>query len=479
MTKHGKSLSFLPQVGRLLQLEAVLNLCESWPRALVVKALRVEMEQLRAAVLRGERVLASTEGTTEELVGALPHRLDVLRRGDLRRMINATGVVVHTNLGRSPLSQRALDRVVDVASGYSNLEYDVEGRKRGRRMEGVKELLRELTGAEDALVVNNCAAAVMLALSATAKGKEAILSRGEMIEIGGSYRVPDVMAASGVILREVGTTNRTHLRDYANAICDETALLLKVHCSNYAIKGFTKEVELEELVALGNEHNVPVMADLGSGLLLDFNDVDVDVRTYDGSPIVEPTVQQVIKSGVDLVAWSGDKMLGASQAGILLGKHEWVERAKKHPIARAVRADKLALAALEATLQTYLEGEDYVLREIPAWRYMSMPLETLQHRAEELSASLHSSPFLSASVTEGRATVGGGAVPHTYIPSVRVSLQTSKGLVEQLESYLRAQPVPIVGLLEGDQLHLDLRTLEPDDLTVVRDCLLAYQGGEV
>lgn len=478
MKNGGASLSHLPQIGRILQHEQVLSLLETNPRALVVKSLRTEMDIIRQKVLREGLVLTSTEQATDLLLKSLPGAIEALQRGDLRRTINATGVVVHTNLGRSPLSQRALDRIVDVASGYSNLEYDIQGRKRGRRMEGVKELLRELTGAEDALVVNNCAAAVMLALSATAMGKEAVLSRGEMIEIGGSYRVPDVMAASGVILKEVGTTNRTHLHDYENAISDETGLLLKVHCSNFAIKGFTKEVELEELVSLGKQHKLPVMADLGSGLLIDFNDVDVNVLNYDRAPIIEPTVQQVVRSGVDLVAWSGDKMLGGPQAGILLGKKEWVQKAKKHPIARAVRADKLVLAGLEATLLTYLEGTDAVLKEVPAWRYMSTSMEELTVRAKELLQHLEGLPRINATVTEGRSTVGGGAVPHTYIPSVRLTLEVKGARLEELESFLRLQALPIITLLEDEKLHFDLRTVEPSDFPHILDCLKSWGGAQ-
>lgn len=461
------SLTLLPQVGRLLQLPDMEALCVQYPRPLVLRALREVTTTLRSEILALAINLESTEQAVTWIRERVLAAIQSLQRGDLRRVINGTGVVVHTNLGRSPMSARVLQRLQEVAAGYCNLEYNIEGRARGRRMAGVKELLCALTGAEDALVVNNCAAAVMLALATVAVGKEVILSRGELIEIGGSFRVPEVMQAAGVRLVEVGTTNRTHLRDYEFAIREQTALLLKVHCSNFVIKGFTKEVELPALVELGKRTSLPVMVDLGSGLLLDWKEAGVAVQSYDGSPVYEPTVQEIIKTGVDLVTWSGDKMLGGPQSGILLGTKQWVSRAAKHPIARALRADKLTLAALEATLQTYAEGVERVVAEIPIWQQLSLSLETLQERANQLLAQLPPDSGWQGEVVKSHATVGGGALPHTYVPSWRVRLFHPEYPAETLESLLRLGDPCVVGLLEDGRFLLDMRTLSTQDVEEV------------
>lgn len=461
----------LPSVDRLLLHPVAAALCESGGRAALVTALREILAGLRTRLMAGEAGPQDISG--EAILAQAATTLAREQRARLRPLINATGIAVHTNLGRAPLAAEAVAAVTAIAGAYSNLEFDLDSGRRGSRNAGVEAMLCALTGCEAALVVNNCAAAVMLALAAIAPGKEVILSRGELIEIGGSFRVPEVMEAAGVRLREVGTTNRTHLRDYEAAIGPDTGLLLKVHCSNFAIKGFTKEVELPELVALGRRAKLPVMVDLGSGLLLDLERAGVDLRSYDGSPVREPSVPDVIKTGVDLVTWSGDKMLGGPQGGIVLGNKEWVERAARHPIARAVRADKLTVAALEATLQCYAEGQQQVLAEIPVWQKMTESLEILAQRAQDLVTAVQNASSLRLQIREGQATVGGGAVPHTFLPSVRVAVSHPSLSTVTLEARLRARSVPIVGLLEGDLLMLDMRTLAPHEDAEVAEGLLA------
>jgi L-seryl-tRNA(Ser) seleniumtransferase len=379
-------------------------------------------------------------------------------RGDgfsLRPVINATGVVLHTNLGRALLSGAALARVGAVATAYSNLELDLDTKERGSRYAHVDGLLRRLTGAEDALVVNNNAAAVLLALESLARGREVVVSRGELIEIGGEFRIPDIMQRSGARLREVGTTNRTHPRDYAEAIGPDTALLLKVHTSNYRVVGFTAEVSSRELAQLGRERGIPVMEDLGSGSLL-------DLRRH-GFPY-EPTVQEVVAAGIDVVSFSGDKLLGGPQAGLVVGRRDLVGRLKKNPLNRALRIDKLTVAALEATLTAYEAGD--ALRTIPTLGLLTEPLGGIRARARRLLARL--APDLrrrfNAGLVEAASQVGGGALPTVELPTIAVALGADAVQTRALDAALRAGDPPVIGRIVDDRLLLDCRTVLSSDV---------------
>jgi len=385
----------------------------------------------------------------------------------LRPVINATGVVLHTNLGRALLSDLARDRVAAVAAAYSNLELDLASKERGSRYSHVEALLRRLTGAEDALVVNNNAAAVLLALETLAHGKEVIVSRGELIEIGGEFRIPDIMLRSGAVLREVGATNRTHLRDYAEAIGQNTALLLKVHTSNYRVIGFTAEVSSRQLTELGRERGIPVMEDLGSGSLL-------DLRPW-GFPY-EPTVPEVVASGVDLVSFSGDKLLGGPQAGIVVGKGAIVSRLKKNPWNRALRIDKFTIAALEATLNAYDAGT--ARDTVPTLRLLTEPLSSIQTRARRVLRSLgpDTSARLGAKVSEGRSQVGGGALPTVELPTAGVSLGGTDAAARVLDAALRVGDPAVVGRLVDDRLFLDCRTVLPTQVAALGKAVLAAAG---
>jgi L-seryl-tRNA(Ser) seleniumtransferase len=347
----------------------------------------------------------------------------------LRRVINATGVIVHTNLGRAPLAEAALDHVRDVAGGYSNLEYDIEEGGRGSRQTHVTDLLQRLTGAESALVVNNNAAAVMLALAALAEGREVLVSRGELIEIGDGFRIPDVLERSGATLREVGTTNRTRAADYEVAIGDETAVILRVHQSNFRVVGFTEQPRLDELARVAHEHDLPLVDDLGSGALVDLGD--------------EPVARTSLKEGADLVCFSGDKLLGGPQAGIVVGRRDLVEQLRRHPLQRALRADKLTIAALEATLALALDAPD----EIPVLRMLREPAEQVRARAEKLAGNV------SGEVENTVARAGGGALPLTELPSFACAVKPS------LAEPLRLGDPPVVGILRDGRLLLDCRTL--------------------
>jgi L-seryl-tRNA(Ser) seleniumtransferase len=354
-------LNKLPAVDEVLKSPEGKVWLSNHPRRYVTQAIREAIEQRRRTILKDKK----TGVTLKSIAPDIETRLNELTAFSLRKIINATGIVVHTNLGRSPLSRKALDNVIDVASGYSTLEYDISTGRRGKRYAHIKRLLVDVTGAEDGIVVNNNAGAVLLALSTLAKGKEVIVSRGELVEIGGSFRVPDVMAQSGAVLREVGTTNKTHLKDYDEAINEQTAMILKVHPSNYRIEGFTKDVPIDELVSLGKNRNLPVMYDLGSGSI-------VNLRG-------EPQVEKTVKSNADIITFSGDKLLGGPQAGIIVGKKKYISLVQENPLLRALRIDKLTLAALEATLMQYIDSE-HAKQEIPTLRMLLESAEQVKKR---------------------------------------------------------------------------------------------------
>jgi len=429
-------------------------------RRRLTEAARDVLAAERRRVLEGAPVAAAVEVLGERVVA----RVSQGGAFSLARVVNATGVVLHTNLGRALLSPLARERLLAVAGGYSNLEIDVNRKERGSRYAHVDALLQRLTGAQASLVVNNCASAVLLALESLARGKEVIVSRGELIEIGGEFRIPDIMRRSGATLREVGTTNRTHLKDYAQAIGPETGLLLKVHTSNYRVVGFTAAVSSRELADLGRERNVPVMEDLGSGCL-------VDLRRF-GFPY-EPTVPEVVASGVDLVSFSGDKLLGGPQAGIVVGRSGLVGRLAQNPLNRALRIDKLTVAALEATLYAYEAGD--ALETIPTLRMLTEAPSAIRRRARgllrRLPPEIHAR--LGLGLVEATSQVGGGALPTVELPTVAVALGTPELPAQVLDERLRTAQPPVLGRVLDGRLLLDFRTILPSDIPALAAALAA------
>ncbi len=460
----------LPKVDVVLDSQPIKDLADRHPRALIVEGVRSVLDSMRRRIIEDGDVNefdASLESVSRELERWLEEKL----RPSLRRVINATGVVVHTNLGRSVLSDSAIDAVVLAASGYSNLEYDIASGERGSRHSHIEGILCELTGAEAAMAVNNNAAAVLLALSALASGKEAIVSRGELVEIGGSFRVPDVMRQSGAILKEVGTTNKTYVSDYRAAITEETALLMKVHPSNFRIVGFTHEAALEELVALGRELSIPVMQDLGSGVLVDLSKF--------GLPH-EPTVQESVSAGVDVVTFSGDKLLGGPQAGLIVGRKECVEKMKKHPLARALRLDKMTIAALEATLREYLDLEKAVSSN-PTLKMITENGPSVERRAKRLARAISRAASGAAivSVESEIARVGGGSLPLAEIPTSVAAVRPTVKSCSALEARLRAGEPPVIVRVKEDAVLVDPRTVLPkEEKELVRAFEAALRGGD-
>jgi L-seryl-tRNA(Ser) seleniumtransferase len=458
----------LPAVGELAR---GLDGPAGAPPGRVVEAVRAELEACRQAVLRADtpEALAAVPREPGELAARARARLAAALAWRLDRVINATGVVLHTNLGRAPLAPAALARLLVVGARYSNLELDLATRERGSRADHVDALLRRLAGAEASLVVNNNAAAVLLALDALARGREVVVSRGELIEIGGAFRIPDVMARSGARLVEVGTTNRTRLADYRAALGPETALLLKVHPSNYRVLGFAESVGTAELAGLGRQHGIPVLEDLGSGCL-------VDLRPFGLPP--EPTVPETVAAGADLVTFSGDKLLGGPQAGLVVGRRALVERLARNPLHRALRIDKLTLAALEATLRLY-EDPAAASREIPALRMLGEPEARVRARARRalrrLAAPVRDA--LAARVVADRAQVGGGALPLAELPTAAVAVGTPALPAEALDARLRAGRPPVVGRIAEGRLLLDCRTVADDEVPALAAALAAAAAG--
>ncbi|MBV6394862.1 MAG: L-seryl-tRNA(Sec) selenium transferase [Anaerolineales bacterium] len=435
----------LPSVDSLLQTPQLADLIALHGRPLAVEAIRFALDRARADSLAGLDL-----PSRDSLLARVDAFLAAWTRPSLQPVINASGVILHTNLGRAPLSRAALAAMQSVALGYSNLEFDLSTGKRGSRTHHAESLLQKLTGAESALVVNNNAAAVLLILSALAKGKRVAISRTQLVEIGGSFRVPDVMKQSGAKLAEVGATNKVRLRDYEEAIREGASLVMRAHRSNFKIIGFTEEPDLVKIVELAHKHDLPLVDDLGSGTLL-------DTTTFGLGR--EPTVQESLAAGADLVCFSGDKLLGGPQAGIIVGKKEWLDRIKKHPLARAVRADKLCLAALSATLIHYLKDE--AAREIPVWRMISATAEQMRGRAEAWREKLG-----QGEVVESESTVGGGSLPEESLPTFALSLTVKHP--DKFLKRLRESNPPIIARTENDKILLDPRTvlLEQDSVMV-------------
>ena len=462
--KQKALLKSLPKIDEVLSVLEKRGTLERAPREKVLEAVRDVVGGIRSAILAGTWD-SDRAPTNDYAADAASARIERLRDYSLRRVINATGIILHTNLGRAPLCKEALERIVEVSRGYSNLEFDLAAGKRGLRYDHVREILCELTGAEDALVVNNNAAAVLLVLSTVARGREAIVSRGELIEIGGEFRIPEVMERSGAVLREVGATNRTHLSDYEKAISENTALIMKVHTSNFRIVGFTEEVPVPELVALGSRRGIPVMNDLGSGCFLRLEKYGLQR---------EPTVGDAVKEGADVITFSGDKLLGGPQAGIIVGKRELLERIKKNPLNRALRIDKLTLAALEATAKLYL-NEHGALAGLRSLTALTEPLEAAARRARRLLQILKKAdlPGVTLTLKKGFSMSGGGSLPTQQIPTVLVALRSEGLSAARIDEKLRALPVPVVARIAEDEILFDPRTLSADELPEVRSALRA------
>jgi len=465
MKEKQKLLSNLPKVDEILRSNQGMEWLKTYPRRYIIHAIREVIDLRRKEILKG-----LTSDTFEEYMTAeIENIIKRLSSYSLRSLINATGIVIHTNLGRSLLSERAIENIKRVAGSYSNLEYDLKEGKRGKRYSHVKRILREVTGAEDALVVNNNAAAVMLCLNTLSRGREAIVSRGELVEIGGSFRMPEVMAASGAILREVGTTNKTHLHDYEEAINDNTALIAKVHKSNFRVMGFAEEVSIEDLAKLGGKYQIPVMFDLGSGCLIDLKPFGISD---------EPVVKDIVNSGVDITTFSGDKLLGGPQGGVIVGKREYIERIQKNPITRAMRIDKLTLAGFEATLMEYID-EEGVVENIPTLRMLLQKPEEIKGRANRIAKKLKKEiQNARIAVMADLSRAGGGSLPEVDFPTYVVSIKTDDLSVNEIETRLRAGDPPIISRIREDSLILDARTVREIDLAeLVRGVKTALSEG--
>jgi len=455
------ALKFIPSVN-----EALDRADPSLPRTLRTLLVRETASQVRQEILTAVRSFSTAEEVRRRFFAVLAEKEREARARRLQRVLNATGIVIHTNLGRAVLPERAVRALGDTAA-YCNLEIDLpEGRRRSR-LERVEGLLTALTGAEAAMVVNNNAAAVLLALSTLAAGREVVVSRGELVEIGGSFRLPDVMEASGARLIEVGTTNRTYISDYVAAIGPETAVIMRCHPSNFRIQGFTTSPSLAELVEVARKHDLPVVDDVGSGVL-------VNLRKY-GLPY-EPTVTDSVEAGAGVVTFSGDKLLGGPQAGIIVGKASLVAKMKKHPLARALRVDKLTLSALEATLEIYL-GDADPAAEIPVLGMLSVGADVLEGRAQELARILADVGGAEVTVAPGECLAGGGSLPEVSLPSWTVRVSVPGLGAAELHRALRTSEPPVVGRVADGVLHLDVRTMDPADFPLVKASLVRAVGG--
>jgi len=451
MEEKQKLLSSLPSVDEILRSNQGAEWLKTYPRRYVIQAIREVIDFRRKEILKG-LILDISE---EYMMAEIENIIESLSSYSLKPLINATGIVIHTNLGRSLLSEKALENIKKVSGSYSTLEYELKEGKRGKRYTHVKRILRDVTGAEDALIVNNNAAAVLLCLNTLSKGKETIVSRGELVEIGGSFRMPEVMAASGAILKEVGTTNKTHLFDYERAINEDTALILKVHKSNFRVTGFAEEVSMEDLVSLGKKYQIPVMFDLGSGCLIDLKPFGI----YN-----EPVVRDIVNLGVDITTFSGDKLLGGPQGGVIVGKREYIERIQKNPITRAVRIDKLTLSGFEATLMEYIE-EEKAIENIPTLRLLLQKPEEIRGRANKIAKKLKKEiKDANITVMADLSRAGGGSLPEVDFPTYVVSIKSDNIPINEVEERLRQGTPPIISRIKEDSLILDARTVRDADI---------------
>jgi L-seryl-tRNA(Ser) seleniumtransferase len=464
LNQHQKeALRNLPAVDRVLELSKSDPFFEEVPRSVLIRSIRSVLDNRRRQIIAQDPAHIDDLSADTSVVSGVRDLVRQAQSLNLQETVNVTGIVIHTNLGRSLLAETAIEHICTVGRRYSNLEFDLDKGRRGSRYANVEDLICEISGAESALAVNNCAGAVLLALETLAAGKKVIVSRGELVEIGGSFRIPDVMSKSGGILCEVGTTNRTHVRDYENAIDGQTALLLKVHKSNYSVVGFSADVALEDLVALGQKHRVPVMEDLGSGTFIDFSRYGL---------LKEPTVQESVSAGVDIITFSGDKLLGGPQAGLVVGKKICIEQIKKNPITRALRIDKLTLAALESTLRLYRD-EEKAVQAIPTLRMMLQPIATLEEKAGRLKKMLENAGHNRLNVVplDLVSRPGGGSLPLLELPSKGLGIRIDGLSANTIEKSLRLNSPPIIGRIEDDLYTMDMRTLQDDELETIRSAI--------
>ena len=455
MSKH--LLSQIPAINKILLLDEIKELINTYTEVAVKSAIKQYIEEVKQAILNEE---LTEVPSLSKIIGEVEKIVEKEDKNSLRRVINATGTILHTNLGRSLLSQKIKENIESVAFNYSNLEFDIDNKKRGSRYVHLIDIIKKLTGAEDVLVVNNNAAAVLLALNTLVKGQEIIVSRGELVEIGGAFRIPEIIKLSGGVPVEVGTTNKTHLKDYENAISEETGALLKVHTSNYKILGFTESVSNEEISYLARENELVSINDLGSGQFVDFSKF--------GLPY-EPTVKEILDSGIDIVTFSGDKLLGGPQAGIIVGKKKYIEKMKKNQLTRALRVDKMTLASLEATLKLYLD-EKNALEHIPTLHMISLSKERLFGKADVLKTKLSDLDF-DIRIEEDKAEVGGGSYPASYLESVAVKLTHRKLHATEIERKLLEVEIPIITRIKDNSIILDMRTLRTREFDIVKAAL--------
>ncbi|WP_296647285.1 L-seryl-tRNA(Sec) selenium transferase [Romboutsia sp. 13368] len=451
-------LSKLPSVDEVLGNENIIEILKEYPRNLVLEGIRETIDLNRKSILNQKDNLSNIEIRIENIVNDTVNRVRLKYELSLKKVINGTGVVIHTNLGRSLLSESIKDDILSTAFRYSNLEYDIEKGERGSRYSHLTETIKKLTDAEDVLIVNNNAAAVLLVLSTLAKDKEAIVSRGELVEVGGSFRIPSIMELSGAKLVEVGATNKTHLNDYEDGITENTSVLMKVHTSNYKILGFTESVDISDLKKLGTKYNLPVVEDLGSGVFIDLSKYGLSY---------EPTVIDSLKKGADIVTFSGDKMLGGPQAGIIIGKKEYIEKMKKNQLTRALRVDKLTICALEATLRLYLD-EQKAIKEIPTLKMLTYSLCDLEEKASSLySKIIEKNIDAKVCIEDGLSQVGGGSMPLETIKSKVIAIMPNNINVSTLEKRLRLSSSHIIGRVYDNKYILDSRTIFEDEFDVI------------
>lgn len=455
MSKH--LLSQIPAINKILLLDEIKELMNTYTEVAIKSAIKQYIEEVKQAILNEE---LSEVPSLSKIVGEVARIVEKEDKNSLRRVINATGTILHTNLGRSLLSEKIKENIESVAFNYSNLEFDIDNKKRGSRYVHLIDIIKKLTGAEDVLVVNNNAAAVLLTLNTLVKDQEIIVSRGELVEIGGAFRIPEIIKLSGGVPVEVGTTNKTHLKDYENAITEETGALLKVHTSNYKILGFTESVSNEEISYLARENELVSINDLGSGQFVDFSKF--------GLPY-EPTVKEILDSGIDIVTFSGDKLLGGPQAGIIVGKKKYIEKMKKNQLTRALRVDKMTLASLEATLKLYLDEKD-ALEHIPTLHMISLSKERLFGKADVLKTKLSNLDF-DIRIEEDKAEVGGGSYPASYLESVAVKLTHRKLHATEIERKLLEVEIPIITRIKDNSIILDMRTLRTREFDIVKAAL--------
>ena len=455
MSKH--LLSQIPAINKILLLDEIKELMNTYTEVAIKSAIKQYIEEIKQAILNEE---LSEVPSLSKIVGEVARIVEKEDKNSLRRVINATGTILHTNLGRSLLSEKIKENIESVAFNYSNLEFDIDNKKRGSRYVHLIDIIKKLTGAEDVLVVNNNAAAVLLTLNTLVKDQDIIVSRGELVEIGGAFRIPEIIKLSGGVPVEVGTTNKTHLKDYENAITEETGALLKVHTSNYKILGFTESVSNEEISYLARENELVSINDLGSGQFVDFSKF--------GLPY-EPTVKEILDSGIDIVTFSGDKLLGGPQAGIIVGKKKYIEKMKKNQLTRALRVDKMTLASLEATLKLYLDEKD-ALEHIPTLHMISLSKERLFGKADVLKTKLSSLDF-DIRIEEDKAEVGGGSYPASYLESVAVKLTHRKLHATEIERKLLEVEIPIITRIKDNSIILDMRTLRTREFDIVKAAL--------